>query len=310
MQGATQVIDKTTEGYAPTDGQVDGLVRNLCAYALSEPEAMQRYVELTHQQVLFDGMVSAIRRERARALVALAESGVPIAEVAQRAKLTPQLVRSLVKDAGLALPKSRSVARRKATPGRAMTRKPPTSPMPPALASTSASAKAQPGATSVPSRGPALPASMTGGRGEERTLTAEERLALGLPALRPVQRRQPATQSGQPRQPAAQGGPRRHAAAPDIPHRQPPTPPAQRRPASTPEAPRRQTPVSQPARTDSKRADPRRADPTRRDPTQADPKRREPKRAEPQRADRKAVEPKTAERKRGWLGRREPSRSR
>jgi hypothetical protein len=309
------VIDKTTEGYAPTDGQVEGLVRNLCAYALSEPEAMQRYVELTHQQVLFDGMVNAIRRERARALVALAESGVPVAEVAQRAKLTPQLVRSLVKDAGLALPKSRSVARRKVTPGRAITRKPPASPMTPAAGSTSAFAKPQARAASAPSRGAALPASMTGTRGEERTLTAEERLALGLPALRPVQRRQAPTHGGQP---ATEGGPRRQAAAPDVQRRQAPAPPAQRRKASTPEASRRQTPPPQladPNRADPKRADPKRTDSKRADRQRADAKRlgskpTEPKRADPQRTDRRAVEPKTAERKRGWLGRREPSRSR
>ena len=64
----TYMIDKTTEGYEPTQDQVAGMLRNLCAYALSEPEPLQRYVELTYQQALFDGLVAAIRRERGRAL--------------------------------------------------------------------------------------------------------------------------------------------------------------------------------------------------------------------------------------------------
>src|SRR5215467_880928 len=98
--------DKTTEGYAATPEEIEGMLRNLCAYALSEPEPLQRYVELTHQQVLFDGLVAAIRRERGRALADVLTLGVPIASVAEQAKLgTPTQVRSLITAAGLTMPK-------------------------------------------------------------------------------------------------------------------------------------------------------------------------------------------------------------
>lgn len=93
--------DPTTEGYAATAAEVDGMVRNLCAYALSEPDPMQRYVELTQQQVLFEGMVEAIRRERGRALADLLVAGMPAAQVAAKTNLaTEPKVRKLVTAAG------------------------------------------------------------------------------------------------------------------------------------------------------------------------------------------------------------------
>jgi len=45
------MIDKTTEGFDATPGEIEGMLRNLCAYALSEPDPLERYVNLTHQQV-------------------------------------------------------------------------------------------------------------------------------------------------------------------------------------------------------------------------------------------------------------------
>jgi hypothetical protein len=106
------MTDKTTDGYEVTREEIAGMLRNLCAYALSEPEPLQRYIELTYQQVLFDGLVAAIRRERGRALADLAAAGVPVAAIAKHAKLaTPQQVRSLVTAAGLKLPRARSTPR-------------------------------------------------------------------------------------------------------------------------------------------------------------------------------------------------------
>jgi len=116
------MIDKTTDGYKITDDEIARMLRNLCAYALSEPEPLQRYVDLTYQQVLFDGLVAAIRRERGRALADLAAAGVPLEAIAKHTKLaTPQQVRSLVTAAGLKLPRARAVPRRtkSSTPGSA-----------------------------------------------------------------------------------------------------------------------------------------------------------------------------------------------
>jgi hypothetical protein len=100
------VTDKTTEGYTVSTDEIERMMRNLCAYALSEPEPLQRYVGLTHQQVLFDGMVAALRRERGNALADLMAGGTPIATVVEKADLgTPQRVRTLVAAAGRAIPR-------------------------------------------------------------------------------------------------------------------------------------------------------------------------------------------------------------
>lgn len=93
--------DPTTEGFTATEAEIEGMMRNLCAYALSEPDPLQRYVDLTHQQVLFDGIVAAIRRARGRALADLLVAGVPVAEVAKRTNLTTEpRVRKLISVAG------------------------------------------------------------------------------------------------------------------------------------------------------------------------------------------------------------------
>ncbi|GAA1398157.1 hypothetical protein ACFQZ4_08890 [Catellatospora coxensis] len=95
------MTDPTTEGYTVTTAEINGMVRNLCAYALSEPDPLQRYADLTHQQVLFEGIVAAIQRERGRALADLAVSGVPLDEVAKKTNLAAvPRVRKLISLAG------------------------------------------------------------------------------------------------------------------------------------------------------------------------------------------------------------------
>jgi hypothetical protein len=165
------MTDPTTDGYAATPAEIDGMVRNLCAYALSEPDPMQRYVDLTHQQVLFDGIVAAIRLARGRALADLIVDGMPLAEVATKTNLaTPTRVRSLISAAGETERVKQATARRSAKPAKA----------------------------AKPAKKPALaveippPTAIPNGR---RVLTAAERVALGLPAEGPIPRAQPPKQS-------------------------------------------------------------------------------------------------------------------
>lgn len=93
--------DPTTEGYEVSADEIDGMVRNLCAYALGEPHPLHRYLELTHQQVLFDRMADALRKERGKALAALLVAGVTAEAIVERTNLTKALdVTKLVKAAG------------------------------------------------------------------------------------------------------------------------------------------------------------------------------------------------------------------
>ncbi|GAA2361239.1 hypothetical protein Cme02nite_38930 [Catellatospora methionotrophica] len=93
--------DPTTEGYTVSAAEIEGMVRNLCAYALGEPDPLQRYADLTHQQVLFDGIVAAIQLARGRALADLVVSGMPVEQVAAKTNLaTVPRVRKLISVAG------------------------------------------------------------------------------------------------------------------------------------------------------------------------------------------------------------------
>ena len=93
--------DPTTEGYEVSAEEVDGMVRNLCAYALGEPHPLHRYLDLTHQQVLFEGMAEALRKERGKALASLLIAGATAEEIVERTNLTKALdVAKLVKAAG------------------------------------------------------------------------------------------------------------------------------------------------------------------------------------------------------------------
>ena len=93
--------DPTTEGYEVSTAEIDGMVRNLCGYALGEPQPLHRYLDLTHQQVLFEGMAEALRRERGKALAALLIAGATAEQIVERTNLTKALdVTKLVKAAG------------------------------------------------------------------------------------------------------------------------------------------------------------------------------------------------------------------
>jgi hypothetical protein len=148
--------------------EIERMMRNLCAYALSEPDPLQRYLDLTHQQAVFEGVAAALQRERGIALADLAEAGVSVDRIVADSRLTPPQVRSLVKAAGRALPRQ---------------------------AAKKAGAKAMP--KSAPKRGATeLPITPVESRGS-RLLTDAERRALGLPPLNPVKK---AGRSAIPRQ--------------------------------------------------------------------------------------------------------------
>lgn len=212
------MIDKTTEGYTATPEEVEGMLRNLCAYALSEPDPLQRYLDLTHQQVVFDGVVAAIRRERGRALAEMMTMGAPVAKVAEVANLeSPAKVKSLITSAGLAVPVHRPAARPRAAAvprqrpapkaeqpapeaARPAPRTAPEAARPtprtepeaarPAPGTADRTAAAAPRAVEPaapagrPSRASVLP--RTPDPVAKRTLTPAERAALGLPALGPI----------------------------------------------------------------------------------------------------------------------------
>jgi hypothetical protein len=140
--------------------EVERMMRNLCAYALSEPDPLQRYLNLTHQQEVFAGVVSALQAERGRALADVADTGVPLDRIVEKAGLsTPAQVRSLVKAADRKLPRASSKSAGK-TVGKAAVKPP------------------------VKSRSPQMPTLPLSARAIDgsRVLTAEERVALGLPA--------------------------------------------------------------------------------------------------------------------------------
>ena len=163
--------DKTTEGYAVSTEEIEGMLRNLCAYALGDPEPLRRYLDLTHQQVLFDGVVAAIRRERGKALADLASMGIPIAKVAEMTDLgTPQRVKQLMTSAGVTVPATRK-AKQKTTPVK--------------VDSTDIldrGVEVESAGAGVPMFPPTIvPAG-------KRTLTPQERRALGLPIPIPQQR--------------------------------------------------------------------------------------------------------------------------
>lgn len=106
--------DPTTNGLEATPAEIDGMVRNLCAYALGEPDPIQRYEGLTHQQVLFEGMVEALRRERGRLVADLVVEGASVTEVSQRTSLgTVVKVRKLISLAGQTERVREAVAARK-----------------------------------------------------------------------------------------------------------------------------------------------------------------------------------------------------
>jgi hypothetical protein len=92
--------DKTTSGVEIDPDEVEALLHNLCGFHLAERDPVQRYTVLTREQVLYDALASAIRRERGRALAELVERGHKLSEVAELTGLgTRQRVQRLIKDA-------------------------------------------------------------------------------------------------------------------------------------------------------------------------------------------------------------------
>jgi len=173
--------ESTTEGFFATPAEIEGMVRNLCAYALSEPDPMQRYVELTQQQVLFEGMTEAISRERGRALADLLVAGVPIADAAAKTNLkTIPKVRKMIALAGeterVKEATARNAAARKAA-GKPGARKAATNGT--TANGTAANGTTASGAAAKPTA-EALPEHLTG----RRLLTEADLIALGLPTGR------------------------------------------------------------------------------------------------------------------------------
>jgi hypothetical protein len=79
-------MDRTTEGYEVEPEEVQAVLHNLCGYHLAEPDPLFRYTVLTREQVLYDALVAAIKRERGRALAELA-SGRTLKQVAEIANV-------------------------------------------------------------------------------------------------------------------------------------------------------------------------------------------------------------------------------
>ncbi|HEX6870433.1 MAG TPA: hypothetical protein VF163_04990 [Micromonosporaceae bacterium] len=82
------MIDKTTVGVTAEAEEVEAALRNLCGYHLAEPDPLVRYTVLTQEQVLYDALVAAIKRERGRALAELAAAGHKATQIADLTNLT------------------------------------------------------------------------------------------------------------------------------------------------------------------------------------------------------------------------------
>lgn len=153
--------DTTTEGYVVSAHEIDGMVRNLCAYALSELDPVQRYLDLTHQQVLFQGMVEAIQRARGRAIADVLVAGMSADEVISKTNLTtPLQVTKLLKVSG-----ETDRVKDATKPAKA-----------PKATKAAKPAKAVKGGGRSAAMLPPV-----GGPGERRILTPDELAALGLP---------------------------------------------------------------------------------------------------------------------------------
>jgi hypothetical protein len=90
-------MDKTTEGVVAEPEEVEAVLHNLCGYHLAERDPIHRYTVLTREQVLYDGLVTAIRRERGRALAEIVGTGQSMTQVAAMTNLrTRQRVQRLI----------------------------------------------------------------------------------------------------------------------------------------------------------------------------------------------------------------------
>jgi hypothetical protein len=91
------MIDKTTEGITAEPDEVQAVLQSLCGFHLAERDAVYRYTVLTREQVLYDALVQAIRRERGRALADLVAEVHTATQVAAMTNLgTRQRVQRLI----------------------------------------------------------------------------------------------------------------------------------------------------------------------------------------------------------------------
>lgn len=91
------MTDKTTAGIEAEPEEVEALLHNLCGFHLAERDPVARYTVLTREQVLYDALVAAIKRERGRALAELVNAGHRLTEVAAMTGLrTRQQVQRLI----------------------------------------------------------------------------------------------------------------------------------------------------------------------------------------------------------------------
>jgi hypothetical protein len=91
------MTDRTTTGITAEPDEVEAMLHNLCGFHLAERDPVARYIVLTREQVLYDALVAAIKRERGRALAELVEQGHKQTEVAALTGLgTRQRVQRLI----------------------------------------------------------------------------------------------------------------------------------------------------------------------------------------------------------------------
>jgi hypothetical protein len=91
------MTDRTTLGITAEPDEVEAMLHNLCGFHLAERDPVFRYTVLTREQVLYDALVAAIKRERGRALAELVEQGHKLTEIAELTGLgTRQRVRRLI----------------------------------------------------------------------------------------------------------------------------------------------------------------------------------------------------------------------
>lgn len=174
------MIDKSIAGHTAAPDEIERMMRNLCAYALSEPDPLQRYLDLTHQQVVFDGVASMLRNERGKALADLLDSGVSLAAVAESAHLeTPGQVKTLVTASGRHMPAGTKAGGKPAKPAK------------PAKARSTDPAPAKAWPTDPAPAKPVMEPAAAATRIEAkptgtRLMTPEERAALGLTPHGPI----------------------------------------------------------------------------------------------------------------------------
>ena len=89
-------------GYEAEPSDVQALLHNLCGDLLAEPDPLIRYSRLTSEQALYDALVSAIKRERGKALIEVKEAGsLTWEQVAEATQLgTYQRAQKLIAAAG------------------------------------------------------------------------------------------------------------------------------------------------------------------------------------------------------------------